>query len=112
MFWFFDLGGTISLKGNYRAYHAIIADMRARHATEHDWFVGHIVTPYFYLYGVANVVFFALLLGADLLFHGAPWSRFVTSLIILAGIVFRHASVRSGAYTRYRDRKLSLMAAG
>lgn len=107
LFWLADLYGTASLKHIYRGYAVVIGTVRHQQPHVYDWFVGHIVTPYFYFYGVANALVFAGLLLADQTTGDTPLWRCLGATIVLAITVFRHGWVRSSLYMKVRDRKLA-----
>lgn len=107
LFWLADLYGTASLKHIYRQYAEVINAIRYQQPHAYDWFVGHIVTPYFYFYGLGNAVVFTGMLLTDKLVGATPLRRFLGATLVLALTVLRHGWVRASLYTKVRDRKLA-----
>jgi hypothetical protein len=54
LFWLCDLGGTIILKRSYVRFEKEIRKVMEEHRADHAWFVGHIVSRFFYLYSGGN----------------------------------------------------------
>lgn len=106
LFWLADAYGTASLKKNYLPFEHLITAARQRHPHAYDWFVGHIESPFFYLYAIGNAAFFGLLFLLDKLTNGVVVTRSIGALAIMGYTMFRHGFVRATLYTRFRDRWL------
>ena len=112
LFWLSDLFGTFFLKRTYRPFAGAIENVRTDAPHEHGWFIGHIVSPFFYVYGSANASFFLLLFVVDALWGQRGdfrdlW-RVGAAALVLVATALRHLAWRSAAYARYRREKLKI----
>jgi hypothetical protein len=116
LFWLSDLVGTFLLKRTYKPFEGAIENVRQESAFEYGWFVGHIVSPFFYIYGSVNAGVFLLLLAVDLILeqqgNSSDLWRVGAATFVLAATVLRHLAWRSAAYAWYRRERLKIPIQG
>jgi hypothetical protein len=108
LFWLCDLGGTIILKRSYVRFEKEIRKVMEEHRADHAWFVGHIVSRFFYLYSGGNALIFAVFLAADHWTDGSIVFRVATAGGLVAVTLLRHLLWRSRAYSWWLQRALKL----
>lgn len=98
LFWVCDFGGTFFLKLNYRRFKSEIEIVKREHAADHGWYLGHIVSKFFYVYALGSVVVYSSILITDIYWKGT--NAYVTlSIVILVFTLVRHLYWRSYAYS-------------
>lgn len=103
MFWCFDLLGTYLLKREYKKERMLL-DLTDDQVSEGErWFLGHIVSPFFYFYGAGNLLIF--LLGICVVQHlQAPdLGEIIFCGLYLAATLVRHLFVRSALLEKVTD---------
>ncbi|MFC1829006.1 hypothetical protein ACFL0O_05285 [Thermodesulfobacteriota bacterium] len=99
LFWTCDLGGTFFLKHGYRKFKSDINIIKEKDPVDHGWFLGHIISNYFYIYGLGNTVFFAALFYVDFHWLNTDSVRLFAAFLIVAFTLFRHLLWRSRIYS-------------
>lgn len=107
LFWLCDLGGTAALKSTYRDHRDAIEEIRLDHTVDHQWFLGHITSGFFILYGLSNVLVFSLVIWLDAALEQSELFRLIAALAILGFTLFRHLLWRSRIYSWWAQRKIS-----
>lgn len=98
LFWTADLGGALLLRRSYRPFRTRIEGIRKQAAEEHGWFLGHIDSRFFVLYGLLNVGFFLLLWLLSRSVGTVPEVQLLLAVLVLALTLFRHLAWRSKIY--------------
>ena len=107
LFWICDLFGSVGLKASYRHFREAIESERIQRIHDYDWFDGHIVSGFFYVYGAVNFSFYVLLVLGDLLIGGLLY-RLLVAIAVLAFTAFRHLVWRAFGYRWWLNRKSQL----
>lgn len=106
VFWVADLVGSIGYVVMYGRLHKRMPQEKKRsYPADYAWYVGHWRSPYFCLYGLANLLFFATLL-IIMLFWQNSLSTLTIAGVVFGATMFRHFVIRTTCFKKYQRKIL------